>query len=79
VKIRIEKLFDKDVSKINDKNILQKLRVFISTVDKANDITGVSHVKKLQGYHSFIERVAGGLVSCNFETKRNSLVSEVPF
>lgn len=53
MKIRIEKSFDKDVSKINDKNILQKLRAFISTVDKANDITGVAHVKKLQGYDSF--------------------------
>lgn len=53
MKIKIDKSFDRDVSKIKDKNILRKLRAFISAVDKVNDITGVSHVKKLQGYHSF--------------------------
>ncbi len=53
MKFRIEKSLDRDISKINDKNLLQKLRTFVFTVEKVNSLTEIPQVKKLRGYDSF--------------------------
>ena len=53
MKIRIEKSFDKDIDKINDKKLLKKLRTFISTVENAESIHEIPYIKKIVGYDSF--------------------------
>ena len=53
MKIRVEKSFNKDIDKINDKKLLKKLRTFISTVENAEGIHEIPHTKKIIGYDSF--------------------------
>jgi mRNA interferase RelE/StbE len=53
VKFRIEKSFDRDVDRIKDKKLLRKLRVFISTIENADTIQDIPHVKKIEGYKSY--------------------------
>ncbi|MCR4291802.1 MAG: type II toxin-antitoxin system RelE/ParE family toxin [Candidatus Kuenenia sp.] len=53
MKIWVEKSFDKDIDKIEDKKLLKKLRTFISTVENAENIHEIPHIKKIAGYESF--------------------------
>jgi len=53
MKFKVEKSFDRDVAKIKDKNLLQKLRSFIFKVENTNNIREIPHVKKNEGYESF--------------------------
>jgi mRNA interferase RelE/StbE len=53
VKFRIEKSFDRDVDRIQDKTLLRKLRAFISTIENVNTIQDIPHVKKTEGYRSY--------------------------
>ena len=46
MKIRIEKSFDKDIDKINDKKLLKELRTFISTVENAESIHEIPYIKE---------------------------------
>ena len=53
MKFRIEKSFDKDVDGIKDKKLLRKLRTLISTIESAESIQDIPHVKKIEGYKSY--------------------------
>jgi len=53
MKFRIEKSFDRDVERINDKKLLKKLRAFISTTENVDTIREISHIKKIEGYKSY--------------------------
>ena len=53
MKLRIEKSFDRDVDRIKDKKILKKLRAFILTIENAQTIREIPHVKKIEGYESY--------------------------
>ena len=53
MKFRIEKSFDRDVDRIRDKNLLRKLRAFISTIENADTIQDIPHVKKIEGYKPY--------------------------
>lgn len=59
MKFKVEKTFDKDVSMIRQKNLLQKLRAFISTVETADNINEINDIKKIQGYDSFYRKKIG--------------------
>ncbi len=50
MKFRIEKSFDRDVDRIQDKKLLRKLRAFISTIENADTIQDIPHVKKIEGF-----------------------------
>jgi len=53
VKFRIERSFDRDIDGIGDKKLLRKLQAFISTIEQADTIQEIPHVKKIEGYKSF--------------------------
>jgi mRNA interferase RelE/StbE len=53
VKFRIERSFDRDIDGINDKKLLRKLQAFISTIENADIIQEIPHIKKIQGYKSY--------------------------
>jgi mRNA interferase RelE/StbE len=53
VKFRIEKSFDRDVDRIKDKKILMKLRAFISTLQNADTVREIPHIKKIEGYKTY--------------------------
>jgi len=53
VKFRIERSFDRDIDGINDKKLLRKLQAFISTIENADTIQEIPHIKKIQGYKSY--------------------------
>ncbi len=53
MKFHIEKSFSKDIDKIRDRNILQKIQVFIAIVEEAKNIREIPDLKKLRGYDSF--------------------------
>ena len=53
MKFRIERSFDRDIDGINDKKLLRKLQAFISTIENADTIQEIPHIKKIQGYKSY--------------------------
>lgn len=53
MKFSIEKSFDRDVDRIQDKKVLKKLRTFISMIEDAKTIHDISNVKKIEGYKSY--------------------------
>jgi len=46
VKFRIERSFDRDIDGIKDKKLLRKLQAFISTIENADTIQEIPHLKK---------------------------------
>jgi mRNA interferase RelE/StbE len=53
VKFRIERSFDRDIDGIKDKKLLRKLQAFISTIENADTIQEIPHLKKIEGYKSY--------------------------
>ena len=48
MKFRIERSFDRDIDGINDKKLLRKLQALISTIENADTIQGIPHIKKFK-------------------------------
>ena len=48
--LRIEKSFDRDIDKINDKKLLKKLQTFISAIKDVETLHEMPHIKKIVGY-----------------------------
>jgi mRNA interferase RelE/StbE len=59
VKFRVEKSFKRDVDKVKDKKVLRKLRTFISTIENADTIHEITHMKKIEGYESYYRMKVG--------------------
>jgi len=59
VKFRVERSFDRDVDKIKDKKLLKKIRSFISTIEEAASISGILHIRKIEGFDSFYRTKIG--------------------
>ena len=53
MKFKVEKSFERDTDGIKDKKLLQKLKACITKLEKADNITGMPHVKKIEGFNSF--------------------------
>lgn len=53
MKFRIEKSFDRDVDKINDRKLLQKLKDCISQIENADNLSEIPQIRKIEGYSSF--------------------------
>jgi mRNA interferase RelE/StbE len=53
VKFRIEKSFDRDADRVKDKKVLRKLRDLLATIENADVIQEIPHVKKIEGYRSY--------------------------
>jgi mRNA interferase RelE/StbE len=53
MKFIVEKSFGRDIDKIKDKKLLQKLRDCISQIENAKNLGKIPHVKKIEGYSSF--------------------------
>ncbi|MFA5822987.1 MAG: type II toxin-antitoxin system RelE/ParE family toxin [Thermodesulfovibrionales bacterium] len=59
MKFRVERSFDRDVDKIKDKKLLKKIRSFISTIEEAASISGILHIRKIEGFDSFYRTKIG--------------------
>jgi len=53
VKFKVEKSFERDTNRIKDKKLLQRLKSCIAKLEKADNITGIPHIKKIEGFDSF--------------------------
>ncbi len=53
MKVKFESTFQKDLTKINDKKILQKLKSIILNCKEAEGVNEIENLKKLQGYKTF--------------------------
>lgn len=53
MKVKFEASFEKDLRKINDKKVFQKVKSIIEEVKTANAVYSVKHLKKLRGYDTF--------------------------
>jgi mRNA interferase RelE/StbE len=52
MKVLIDKSFDKDVSKIDDKKIRLSIVALIEEVQKAKNLSDITNIKKLKGHKS---------------------------
>jgi mRNA interferase RelE/StbE len=48
VKVEFRKSFEKDLSKIRDEDLLLKLKAVIEEVENADNLLGISNIKKLK-------------------------------
>jgi len=48
-----EKSFLKDIKKLQNKQVSQKLKLLLSEFEKSNDLTSFQNVKKLKGNDNF--------------------------
>ncbi|WP_163329246.1 hypothetical protein GFV12_06870 [Desulfurobacterium thermolithotrophum] len=53
MKIEFKESFLKDLKKIKDKGIKNKLEIIISEVEKVKSILEIKNLKKLKGYKDF--------------------------
>ncbi len=49
MKFKIEKSFDRDVDRIQDKKVLKKLSALISVIENAQNIHEIPRLKKIEG------------------------------
>ena len=56
--VKINKSFDKDISKIKTNNILSKVYKLIIQIQKTDKLTEIKHLKRLKGgYHYYRIRI----------------------
>ena len=53
MKFRVEKSFDRDVGKIDDKKLLRKVQALISEIGRTENISEITNTKKMEGCGSF--------------------------
>jgi len=53
VNVRYEASFEKDLRKIRDENLLQKIKNAINEVKQAENTKEINNLKKLKGYETF--------------------------
>ena len=51
--VRYEASFEKDLRKIRDENLLQKIKNAINEVKQAENTKEINNLKKLKGYETF--------------------------
>lgn len=51
--VKISKSFDKDISRVKDKNLKQAVFEIIELVQQVPDLRGISQLKKLKGHKDF--------------------------
>lgn len=51
--VKYEASFEKDLRNIQNKNLLQKIKVAIDDVKKAADVRQIANLRKLRGYETF--------------------------
>lgn len=73
MKYRIERSFSRDVDKIKNKKILQKLRECILKIEEAENILRMPHVKKIEGFDTFY-RIKIGDYRLGMGLKHNEII-----
>jgi mRNA interferase RelE/StbE len=70
--VRIDKRFEKDTDKINDKNLLYNLADCIEILVKADNIKTIKNIKKLKG-SNFFYRIRLGDYRIGLEIKNETI------
>ena len=78
MKFKVEKSFDRDVNKVKDKKLLQKLRDCISQIENADNTGEILHVKKIEGYSAFY-RIKIGNYRLGMELSSNNEIILIRF
>lgn len=73
MQLKIEKSFEKDVFKIQDKALLKKIEALIHALIETESLQNISHVKKLKGYRAYY-RIRIGDYRLGLELENNTLV-----
>jgi mRNA interferase RelE/StbE len=73
MKIIYERSFLKDIQKISDKNLLDKIDIMIESVKKATEINEIKNIKKLKG-HTTAYRMRLGDYRLGFFLENNALI-----
>lgn len=53
MKVLFDNSFYKKLTKIKDKTILEKVKATILGIESAEDIRGIDHIKKMEGFKTF--------------------------
>lgn len=53
MKIIFESSFEKDLKKIKDRKLFQKVKNIIQEIKEHNELTDISNLKKMKGYETF--------------------------
>jgi len=60
--VRINKAFEKDISKIKDQNVLSKVYSLIIQIQKIDELNKIRNLKRLKGEHNYY-RIRMGICS----------------
>jgi len=73
VRLKYEVSFEKDLKKIQDTNLLERIKTLINTIKKSNSTFDIPHIKKLKGHDSFY-RIKMGNYRIGFEIVNEELI-----
>jgi mRNA interferase RelE/StbE len=73
VQIKYEARFEKDLKKIQDINLLKRIKELINTIKQANSVFDIPQIKKLKSYNSFY-RIKIGNYRIGFEIASEILI-----
>ena len=51
--VRINKAFEKDISKMKDQNVLYKVHSLIIQIQKTHELNKIRNLKRLKGEHNY--------------------------
>jgi len=73
VQLKYEARFEKDLKKIQDINILKRIKTIINIIKEADSTFDIPHIKKLKGHDSFY-RIKIGNYRVGFEMVNEELI-----
>lgn len=73
MKLKYEASFGKDLRKVQDKILFEKIRSTINDIKLARNIRSIKNLKKLKGYETFY-RIKIGDYRIGIETVQNEIV-----
>ena len=66
--VELIKRFDKDLDKVKDISVLEKVYEIISEVEKASNILEINHIKKMVGFKTYYRiRVMGYRIGVDYK------------
>ena len=73
MKLKIDKSFVKDTKRINQKKVLTKLSALIRSIQEAETLSEIQHLKKIQGFESYY-RIRLGDYRIGLEKEDDTLI-----
>jgi mRNA interferase RelE/StbE len=73
VEVQFDKSFEKNIDRINDSKILERIRSVVLECEESKSINDIHNIKKMSGY-SYFYRIKMGKYRIGVEFKEKSII-----